>query len=119
MIIFMKKVLSILIFLTTFLFAKSLTTTQASSHIGEDATVCGKVVGAYYAQRSNGEPTFINLDKKYPNQKFTIVIWGDDRYQFHTPESFYNGKKICVTGYIDSYRGIPQIVVQNPSQIRE
>ncbi len=114
----MKRIFITLILLSTIVFGSTLTSTQASSHIGENATVCGKVVGAHYARSSNGQPTFINLDRAYPNQKFTIVIWGDDRYQFSSPESSYSGRKVCITGYIDSYRGIPQIVAESPSQIK-
>jgi hypothetical protein len=36
---------------------------QASSHSGEYATVFGKVVSTKYADRSNGQPTFLNLDR--------------------------------------------------------
>ncbi len=114
----MKKILIILTLLTTLVFGSTLTTSQASSHVGENATVCGKVVSGYYASRSNGEPTFLNLDRAYPNQKFTIVIWGDDRDKFNNPETQYTGRKVCVTGYVDSYRGIPQITAESPSQIK-
>jgi hypothetical protein len=27
---------------------------------------------------SKGKPTFINFDKPYPNQDFTVMIWDDD-----------------------------------------
>jgi len=33
-------------------------------------TVCGEVASTHYAVRSRGNPTFINLDKAYPNQIF-------------------------------------------------
>ena len=35
-----------------------------------------------------------------------------------TPESYYNGKKIAVTGLITSYEGVSQIEVTTPSQIQ-
>jgi len=44
---------------------------EAAKHIGEKATVCGVVASARYASRSKGQPTFLNLDKPYPNQIFT------------------------------------------------
>ena len=113
----MKKFLSILLLFSGILFASSLTTSQARLHIGENATVCGKAVSGYYAKRTYGKPTFINLDKPYPNQPFTIVIWDENREKFNNPERAYNGRTVCVSGYIDSYRGIPQIVVEEPSQI--
>ena len=58
--------------------AAELNSQQAASHIGETATVCGIVASASYAVRTKGQPTFLNLDQPYPNQVFTIMIWGSD-----------------------------------------
>ena len=60
--------------------AASLSTEEAASHVGETATVCGTVASANYASHSN-------LDKAYPNQIFTTVIWGSDRAKFGSPET--------------------------------
>ena len=97
--------------------AGRLTAAQAKDHVGERATVCGKVVDGHYAGRSRGQPTFLNLDKPYPNQVFTIVIWGSDRPKFGDPERKYNGKEVCVRGRITSYRGVPETTAHDPSQI--
>ena len=91
---------------------------QAKSHIGEKATVCGVVASAHIAASSNGQPTFLNLNKPYPNQIFTILIWGSDRAKFGTPDRDYAKKSICVTGTIQDYRGAPEIVARSPSQIK-
>jgi DNA/RNA endonuclease YhcR with UshA esterase domain len=90
---------------------------KASNHLGKHATVCGKVVSANYASRSREKPTFLNLDKPYPRQVFTAVIWGEDWEKFDEPETTYRGKNVCVTGKIGSYRDVPQIIVNEPSQI--
>ncbi len=90
---------------------------QAKSHIGERATVCGMVASAHFAARSKGQPTFINLDKPYPNQIFTILIWGSDRAKFGNPERDYSMKEMCVTGTIQEFRGTAEIVARSPSQI--
>jgi hypothetical protein len=45
---------------------KKLTTAEAKEHIGEQATVCGKVASARYAATTRGKPTFLDLDKPYP-----------------------------------------------------
>jgi DNA/RNA endonuclease YhcR with UshA esterase domain len=95
----------------------SISANEARNHVGENATVCGEVASAHYAARSRGNPTFINLDRPYPNQVFTVVIWGNDRPKFGDPEANYSGKRICVTGRITMYRGAPETVVHNPSQI--
>ena len=36
---------------------------------------------------------------------------------FGNPETLYAGKRLCVSGVITDYRGRPQIVVRDPSQI--
>ena len=57
-------------------FAGTLPVDQASSHLGEPGTVCGMVASANYAIKARGQPTFLNPDKPYPHQVFTVVIWG-------------------------------------------
>jgi len=97
--------------------AGRITASEAKSHIGERATVCGNVVSTHYAARSKGNPTFLNLDEPYPRQVFTILIWGSDRAKFGDPEAKYGIKKVCVTGVIKDYKGAPEIVAEQPGQI--
>jgi hypothetical protein len=94
-----------------------LTAAQAKDHFGQTATVCGEVVTTSYADSSKGHPTFLNLDKPYPNQIFTVVIWGENRTKFGKPEEDYKGKRICVSGKITAYAGKPEIVVSDPKQM--
>ena len=99
--------------------ADRISTSEARRHIGERATVCGKVVSARYASDLRGQPTFLNLDKPYPDQIFTVVIWGEHRDKFSDPpERLYRDKRLCVTGEITSFGDVPQIVVDRPSQIQ-
>src|SRR5215470_11859544 len=83
--------------------AASISAADASSHVGENVTICGVVASANYAARSRAQPTFLNLDRPYPNQVFTAVIWGSDRAKFGAPEASLQGKRICVTGVIQLY----------------
>jgi DNA/RNA endonuclease YhcR with UshA esterase domain len=96
---------------------KRLSAAEAKEHFGENATVCGEVVSTRYAASTKGQPTFLNLDKPYPNQVFTVVIWGDNRSKFGKPEDDYKGKRICVSGKITAYAGLPEIVADDPKQI--
>jgi DNA/RNA endonuclease YhcR with UshA esterase domain len=97
---------------------KTLTATEAKDHIGEQATVCGKVVSTRYAESSRGSPTFLNFEQPYPNQVFTLLIWGSDRSKFGDPETSYRGKRICVTGKLTSFKGVPEVVASEPAQIK-
>jgi len=56
----------------------SISAEQAREHVGQKMTVCGNVASTHYASTSRGNPTFINLDKPYPNQVFTVLIWGSE-----------------------------------------
>jgi hypothetical protein len=79
-------------------------TTEAAKHIGERATVCGDIAGEHTATTSRGTPTFINLDKPYPNQVFTVLVWGSDRANVgNLPHT----GRLCATGTITEYRGTP------------
>jgi len=97
---------------------KNLSTNDAKDHIGEQGTVCGKVVSTRYAESSHGSPTFLNFDKAYPDQIFTLVIWGSDRSKFGDPEATYRGHRVCVTGKISAYKGVPEVVATEPAQIK-
>ncbi|MGH2509712.1 MAG: DNA-binding protein [Ktedonobacteraceae bacterium] len=96
---------------------RKITAAEAKNHIGKRATVCGDVASTRYADRSKGQPTFLNLDEPYPRQVFTIVIWESDRSKFGEPEKEYRDKRVCAAGIIKSYRGSPEIVASDPKEI--
>ncbi len=79
--------------------------------------MCGQVVSATYASGTRGEPTFLNLDKPYPNPVFTILIWGSDHAKLGSPETTFKNKRICVSGKIQEYRGGAEIAAKEVGQI--
>jgi hypothetical protein len=96
----------------------SIPASEASHHVGETAMVCGHVASAAFFASVKGRPTFINLDRPYPDQTFTVVVWERARSLFDVPpERLMDGKSICVRGKIEAYKGKPQIVVDDPDQI--
>ena len=99
--------------------AASLTAAEASGHVGENATVCGVVASSKYAATSRSQPTFLNIDKPYPDEPFTVVIFGSDRPKFGQPDVALQGKRVCATGKIQLYRGKPEVVVHDPGQITQ
>ena len=90
---------------------------DAASHLGETATVCGVVASAKFETHARSQPTLLDLGKPYPHAVFTAVIYGDHRSKFGTPETSLRGKRVCVTGQISDYRGKPEIVLTDPSQL--
>ena len=97
------------------LFAQTIPASDAKNHVGSNATVCGKVASERTVTSSRGEPTFINLDAAYPNQVFTILVWGDDRK--NVGELPTEGARVCATGFVQDYHGVPEIVVKSSRQL--
>lgn len=117
-----KKISVILLLICTFGLCGEIETInaiEAEKHVGEYKTVCGKVVSTYYHKNGRAKQTYLNIDKAYPSQIFSVLIWGSDRRYFDgAPELIYKDKDVCVDGNISSYKGKPQIMVKNPTSIK-
>lgn len=50
----------------------------------------------------NGKPTFCN-DEPYPANNFTFLVWNKDL-------SRYNGLCLVITGPVEMYKGLPEII---------
>ncbi|MDP9079949.1 MAG: S1/P1 nuclease [Bacteroidota bacterium] len=81
--------------------------TEVVSHMGETVKVCAKV----YGHKDFGSMVLVNMGGEYPNSLFTIVLRGDAK------SLDLDGKLICVTGKVIDYKGKPEIVVTDKSQI--
>jgi hypothetical protein len=97
--------------------AAALAPEEAAGHVGETATVCGLVVSTTYLPRAPQAPTFLDLSKPYPNQIFSVIIFGSDRPKFGAPETSMRDKAVCVTGEIFLYQGKPKIILHDPKQL--
>jgi len=89
------------------------TAREAAQHVGETATIMDKVDGVHQSGKGN---IFLNMGGKYPNQAFTAWIPSANVGQFSNPQQ-YEGKTAAVSGKISLYRGKPEIIVTNVSQI--
>ncbi len=90
---------------------------QAKQYVNSNkkVTVCGTVVSSH---KSRNNHVFINLDKAFPNQIFSITIWSSNIVNFsYKPEQELTGKKICVTGKIIEYEGTPSMYIDNEKRI--
>jgi micrococcal nuclease len=81
--------------------------------------VCGLVVATTYLPQAPQAPTFLDLGKPYPNQVFSVIIFGSDRPKFGAPETSMRDKPVCITGVIFLYEGKPRIVLRDPKQLSE
>lgn len=93
---------------------QTITAAQAREHDGETATVCGVAQNEHTAGTTRGKPTFIDLDSAFPYQIFSILVWDQDRPNIG--ELPRTGSRVCVTGAINYYHGVPRIVVRNGGQ---
>jgi hypothetical protein len=93
---------------------------QLKNHVGDTVKVKGKIYGARYLETAKNTPTLINVGGAYPNQLLTIVIWGYVKKEFdYDPGDKKNvGGIAVVTGKVELYKEKPQIVVNDPSQLR-
>jgi endonuclease G len=92
-------------------------TVQAALHAdkGREVIVCGTVVSAKKSRKGN---VFLNLDKKFPNQIFSITIWKDNLVNFsYAPEETWVGKQICVKGEVRLFNGTPTVNVSQEEQL--
>ncbi|MEM6262764.1 MAG: DNA/RNA non-specific endonuclease [Bacteroidota bacterium] len=91
---------------------------EAGQHIGEMCIVCGTVADTYYNPSSSNTPTFLNLEKAFPNSPLTVVIYQDSRANFpYAPEKALLGKRICIKGRVGLYRNRLQIRIYHPRQL--
>ena len=92
-------------------------TVEARQLIGyhRNVTVCGTVVSAHKSGKGN---VFLNLDKSFPNQIFSVTIWAKDVTNFqYKPEIFLQNKKVCISGKVSEYQGTPSMYLSNSKNI--
>lgn len=90
---------------------------DASSHIGEEITIKGKVEEINYTNVS-GKPIFIDIGEEYPNKdRVTAVIWEENRDKFDDLDDYYLAD-VLITGTPYWYDGVVNIELTDPSQIK-
>ena len=99
--------------------AGSISPVETAGHLGETATVCGTVASGMRFTEREGEPTYMNIGKAFPNQDFTVLIWGKNAGLFDQPLTRLKGKDICVTGLIVDGDSTPLIELVDVEQLVE
>ncbi len=94
----------------------TINTLEAGLFIDKKVTVCGRVVSA---KKTKSGSVFLNLDTKFPNQIFTITIWGSDIKNFsYSPEVELLGQKVAIQGKITTYKGTPTMNISSSHKIK-
>ena len=90
---------------------------EIARHIGDSVRFCTKVHNARYFETVANSPTVLDVNDNF-SSPVNVVIWEQDRKNFGgAPENLYNQKEVCITGLVQSYNNLPQIVVRNRNQI--
>jgi len=91
--------------------SKAMPPEDAAKHVGESATVKGKVSSVSVSKKGD---SFLNFGGIYPNQVFTAYIPPTSRVLVGQ----YDQKVVAVSGKIQLHKGKPEIIVSSPSQIK-
>ena len=115
----MKQLFSIVLFLSFTFLIQSQNVSIDSLHLyeGKKVTVCAKVQGIYVSNKTK-KTTFINFGKPYPNHTFIVVIFEKDLVNFsYDPSKKLKDKKVCITGIVKMFKGLPEIIATKEEQI--
>jgi hypothetical protein len=113
--LFSGLVVGFVCFFAVISFAAELNHTEAANHIGEKATVCGKIVDTLAYQGD----TILGMGVAVMDSG-CVGIEVPDSLKDKLPEGLYVGKEICVTGEIyKNPSGGGSIKVTEVSQIKE
>jgi micrococcal nuclease len=86
---------------------------DAAKYYNQTKTVEGTVV----VTRNTGKVCFLNFSENWRTD-FTAVIFASDLAKFPaSPEAYYKGKKVRITGRIQEYRGKPEVILKSSNQI--
>jgi DNA/RNA endonuclease YhcR with UshA esterase domain len=90
----------------------TLSADQAKAHVGETATVEGKVS----VQRTRDGETYIHVDGNGANAPMSAYVSRWNRVKFQDVDKL-DGKNVQITGQISTFRGKPEIFLTDPGQI--
>lgn len=122
-------ILILLIFFQNLIYCQNqndmLTVEKASKLIRKNVIVKGKVITVFYAKSSSGKPTFLNIDKDFPNNPLVVVIFEKNLKKLNLDIESYKNKIILVKGKVKLYQDEnppyekkPSITILKKSQIQ-
>jgi len=82
---------------------------------GKKITVCGNVVSTRHSKKGN---LWLNLDKQYPNQIFSVFVRKEDMVNFSSDiAQILKNQDYCFTGKVELYNQVPTMNVDNEKQL--
>lgn len=95
---------------------KSYPATFGKKFVNQDikVNICGTVVGGRYSRKGN---VLLNIDKKYPNQIFTVFIKKENLVNFsYDPLTLINSQ-ICAKGTVASIGKTPTMFLEDENKL--
>jgi very-short-patch-repair endonuclease len=102
----------------------------ARNYIGQVVTIIGPLLATKPRPDVTGSPMWLDVGGIYPSQqRVTIVVWGRNwskfdpaelnaEYWFETLSDEMEYASICIKGRVAEHKGVPQIELQDLSQLR-
>lgn len=90
---------------------------RAPFYVGKQVMACGVLAAA--SKFAKG--VYLNLDKQYPNQTLTLVLWDESVAPIEANFGALNsliGRTFCALGTVEQYKKSLQIQIENPQFLR-
>lgn len=89
---------------------------RAYFHMGEVRNVYGRVHQVWYSRQT--DEYYLYFGDNYPYQDFTVILAGKYARRFsRDPEWFLANRYLWVTGLVNNFNGMPEILVMRKSQV--
>ena len=83
---------------------------------GETINVCGQVVSTRYSRSGN---LWLNIDKQFPNQIFSVYIRKADLINFpFEGDKHWINQKVCFIGKVQNMNGTPTMRIEKEDEAR-
>ena len=88
------------------------------AQVGKDVVFCGTPTGLKTFTKEDANRVYLNFGGVYPDNTFTVVIWGSVSGAEHELlEERFKGKELLIKGTVKLYKDKPQIEVQRMEDI--
>ena len=114
---FKYSCLALFLFPTASFSSVEIASEDAAFHIGESVIACGTIQQTTRFRRG----VYLNMDKPYPHQSLTLIVWENDINNFQNKFGELSnmiGKEVCAQGTITQYKGRNQISLGNAYSLK-
>lgn len=97
---------------------KQINMKDLAMHVGDSVSFSARVFSTRYFESSENGPTLLDINNSYGAPLVNIVIWQQDRKNFsEAPEILYQNREVRISGTVELYNNLPQLVIRSRKQI--